>query len=155
MLDAADRRLLAVLQADARASVARLAEASGLSPASVQRRLKRLREEVIAAEAAVLDPKAAGFPVTALVMVELERDRADHLDAFARKVWAEPQVMTCDVVTGETDFVLRLACRSLEDFEAVTKRLLYSDPNVRKFRTNIVIRTAKDTRALPMGPGAD
>ena len=149
-LDPADRRLLALLQTRPRASLAELCEAAALSTAAVQRRLRRLRAEVIREEAAVIDPEAAGFPIVAIVSVELERDRGDHLDAFYRAARAEPQVMTCDCVTGETDFVLRVVARSLADFEALTVRLLYHDSNVRKFRSSIVIRTGKDTRALPM-----
>src|SRR5687768_1675505 len=77
-LDCFDSRLLELVQQDARLTSDRLAAAVGLSPAAVQRRLKRLRDVgAIAATVAVLSPDAVGRPMSFLVEVQLERERAD------------------------------------------------------------------------------
>jgi Lrp/AsnC family leucine-responsive transcriptional regulator len=92
-LDKTDLTLLARLQDNARLGLDALAEFSGVSTASVQRRLKRLREAgVITGEVAILDPARVGQPMTFVVMVELERERLDQIDAFTRRAQNETQV---------------------------------------------------------------
>lgn len=150
-LDDTDRRLLALLQTDARMPLDRLADAVGTSSATVQRRTKRLRDAgVIAGESAVLDPRALGYPMTFLVTVELERERAHDLDAFRRALVAEPQVQQAYYVTGETDFALICLARDMDDFEALTRRLFIDRPNVRRFRTNVVMNRTKVGLDVPV-----
>jgi DNA-binding Lrp family transcriptional regulator len=158
-LDAKDRRLLDLLQQDARQSLETLAGEVALSAPAVQRRIRRLREAgVIRAEVAIVDPAAVGMPMTFVVIVELEREHADHVDAFRRKVAAEPQVQQGYYVTGEGDFVIIALARDMDDFEALTRRLFFDDPNVRRFRTSVVMGKAYRSLAVPAtraGPDAE
>lgn len=143
-LDITDRAILAALQDDARTPLDRLAERVGASVATVQRRVKRLRETgVIARESAILDPGALGRPMTFLVMVELERERAHDLDAFRRTLRAEPLVQQAYYVTGEGDFALICLSRDMTEFEDLTRRLFLDQPNVRRFRTSVVMDRTK------------
>ncbi|MCW4463251.1 Lrp/AsnC family transcriptional regulator [Sphingomonas sp. BT-65] len=150
-LDPQDRRLLSLLQDDAGIAINALADETGLSPASVQRRLRRLREGgVIAREVAVIDPLAVGLGMSFIVMVELERDRIDQLDSFRRKALREPHVQQCYYVTGEADFALVCVTRDMADFEALTRRLFFGDENVRRFRTSVVMGRTKVGLTLPI-----
>lgn len=150
-LDPADRKLLALLQADSGIAINALADETGLSPASVQRRLRRLRESgVIAREVAVIDPVAVGLGMSFVIMVELERERIDQLDAFRRKVLREPHVQQCYYVTGEADFVLVCVTRDMAEFEELTRRLFFGDENVRRFRTSVVMGRTKVGLTLPI-----
>lgn len=150
-LDQQDRRLLSLIQDDAGIAINTLADETGLSPASVQRRLRRLREGgVIAREVAVIDPLAVGLGMSFIVMVELERDRIDQLDAFRRKALREPHVQQCYYVTGEADFALVCVTRDMADFEALTRRLFFGDENVRRFRTSVVMGRTKVGLTLPI-----
>lgn len=150
-LDARDRHLLELLQQDARRSLEALASEVALSGAAVQRRIKRLREAgVIEREVAIVDPVAVGFPMTLVVIVELERERADQIDAFRRKVAAEPRVQQGYYVTGEGDFVVIALARDMDDFEALTRRLFFDDPNVRRFRTSVVMGKTFRSLTVPM-----
>lgn len=150
-LDSADHKLLSLLQEDAGIPINALADATGLSPASVQRRLRRLRERgVIAREVAVIDPAATGFGMSFVVMVELERERIDQLDAFRRKALREPHVQQCYYVTGEADFVLMCVTRDMAEFEELTRRLFFGDENVRRFRTSVVMGRTKVGLTLPI-----
>lgn len=143
-LDPADRTLLALLQTDARTALDRMAEATGLSAATVQRRVKRLREAgVIDRESAVLDPASLGWAMTFLVLVEMERERIDVLDAFRRRMRSEPQVQQCYYITGDADFALICLARDMADYEQLTRRLFFDDMNVRRFRTNVVMERTK------------
>jgi len=143
-IDKLDRIILAHLQRNARLSLEALADACGLSSASVQRRMKRLREaNIIENEVAVLNPSALGQNMTFIVMVELERERIDQLDAFRRIVREEAQVQQCYYVTGEADFTLICTARDMLDFEELTRRLFFENTNVRRFRTSVVMQRTK------------
>lgn len=153
-MDRTDHRLLATLQRNAKTSVQRLAEIAGASTASVQRRLRALRESgVIIREVAVLDQKKLGFDVTAIVAVDLERDRLDQIEAFKRKARKDPQVSHFYCIAGDADFILVVLARDMSDYEAFTHRFFFADQTVRKFRTSIVVSTEKSTLELPLEQG--
>ncbi|KZL20815.1 Leucine-responsive regulatory protein [Pseudovibrio axinellae] len=150
-MDGIDKRLLAALQKDAKISIQALAEIAGTSTASVQRRLKVLREaHVIKKEVAILNPKMLELGVTAIVAVELERDRVDQIDAFKRKAREDPQVTHFYCIAGDADFIMIVMARDIEDYEAFTHRFFLADKNVRKYRTSIVVSTEKATMELPI-----
>lgn len=150
-LDAADRELLDRVQRDARVSAEAIGADLGLSAATVQRRLKRMREAgVIVREVAQIDPKAVGMAMTFVVAVELERERADILDAFRRKANADANVQQCYYVTGEADFFLVVVARDMDDFERIAGRLFQQDANVRRFRTSVVMGQSKVGLSVPV-----
>jgi Lrp/AsnC family leucine-responsive transcriptional regulator len=150
-MDQSDYKLLAVLQQNARTSIQELADHIGASTASVQRRLKVLRDDgVIQKEVAVLDQKKLGFGITAVVSVELERDRLDQIDAFKRKARQDRQVMNFYCIAGDGDFVMIVVAKDIRDYEAFTHRFFFADNNVIKFLTSFVISTEKATLEFPI-----
>jgi len=150
-MDTTDRRLLDLLQKNTKTSVQTLADATGISTASVQRRMRTLREAgVIKREVAILDPKSLGLGITAIVSVELERDRLDQIDAFKRKAREDRQVTHFYCIAGEADFILVVMAKDIAGYEAFTHRFFFADKNVRKFRTSIVVSTEKATSELPI-----
>ena len=150
-LDRHDREILARYQHDTQVPAKVIAEAVGLSTAAVQRRLKRLRDErVIEREAAQLDPKAVGVPVTCIVSVDLERERGGDLERFRRKVAAAPEVQQCYYVTGATDFIMVVLAESMEAYEVFTRRELLDDPNVRSFTTFVALERVKVGLGVPL-----
>ncbi len=101
-LDTFDRALLNLIQKDARMTAEAIGEIIGLSPASVHRRLKRLREKrVILSEVAILNSQMLEKGMTFIVSVEVERERADLLDAFRKDMKSLPDVQQCYYVTGK------------------------------------------------------
>lgn len=150
-MDSNDHKLLAILQQNAKTSIQDMAEHIGSSTASVQRRLKALRESgVIQKEVAILDQQKLGFGITAVVSVELERDRLDQIDAFKRKARQDRQVTNFYCIAGEADFMMVVVAKDIADYEDFTHRFFFADKNVRKFRTSIVISTEKATLELPI-----
>ncbi|MTI08879.1 Lrp/AsnC family transcriptional regulator [Rhodospirillaceae bacterium RKSG073] len=150
-MDLIDRRLLSALQKDAKTTIQTLAEIAAISTASVQRRLKSLRKaKVIKKEVAVLDPKKLGLGITAVIGIELERDRVDQIDAFKRKAREDSQVMHFYCVAGDCDFIMVVMAQDMEHYEAFTRRFFLADKNVRKYRTSIVVSTEKTTMELPI-----
>ena len=143
-LDKADLAILSILQEDCRSPLDLIADEVGLSTVTVQRRIKRLRDSgVILRDVSVLDPEQLGWKMTFLVLVEMERERSDMLDNFRKRMVNEPQVQQCYYITGEADFAVICLAKDMEDFEVLTHRLFFDDPNIRRFKTNVVMRRNK------------
>ena len=146
-----DAKILNALQEDARVGLEALAEMTGLSTATVQRRLKKMREDgTIMQDVVLVDPAKVGHGMTMVVMVELERERLDRIDQFTRRVTADPNVQQCYYITGEADFCLVCTARDIEDFERLTHRLFFDDANVRRFRTSVVMSRKKVGLSVPV-----
>jgi DNA-binding Lrp family transcriptional regulator len=143
-LDALDRRILTLYQANTRMPAQQIGERVGLSAAAVQRRIKRLRERgVIVAEIAALDCRQLGLSVTAIVHVDLVDESARAQRAFRDKVTARDDVQQCYGVTGAADYVLIVVVADLPAYEAFCEACLLHDANVRGFTTHIVLEAAK------------
>lgn len=151
-LDKFDRAILAMLQFDARRSAESIGAEVGLSASAVQRRLARLREEaVITAEVAVVDPRSVGRPLTVLVDVEVEREHSELLAPLKRWIEVEPAIQQAWYVTGEGDYVLVVTAGDIEEYEALMKRMVSGNPNVRRYRTRVALGTLKRGLAVPTG----
>jgi Lrp/AsnC family transcriptional regulator, leucine-responsive regulatory protein len=151
ILDNFDLAILARYQHDTLKPAKTLGEAIGLSPAAVQRRLKRLREGgVICAEIAVVSPDAVGLPVTCIVNVDLDRETSSDLDRFGRKMATCAEVQQCYYVTGVADFVLVVVTADMRRYETFTREHLLDDPNVKSFTTMVVLDRMKVGLAVPL-----
>jgi Lrp/AsnC family leucine-responsive transcriptional regulator len=153
-LDRIDARLLAELQRNNRVSSEELGELVGLSSTGIQRRIKRLRSSgIIEADIAVVSPKAVGRDVMMLVMVSLERERADIIDTFKHSIRTTPEIMSGYYVTGDADFVLVVTTRNMEEYEQFTRQFFYNNPNIKGFKTMVVMDRVKAGFSIPI-PGA-
>jgi Lrp/AsnC family leucine-responsive transcriptional regulator len=153
-LDRIDARLLHELQRNNRVSSEELGELVGLSSTGIQRRLKRLRAQgTIEADIAVVSPKAVGRDVMMLVMVSLERERADIIDTFKQSIRSTPEIMSGYYVTGDADFVLVVTTRNMEEYEQFTRQFFYNNPNIKGFKTMVVMDRVKAGFSIPI-PGA-
>ncbi|PXV59057.1 transcriptional regulator, AsnC family [Dyella jiangningensis] len=150
-LDKVDRRILGILQKDARRPAELIGAEVGLSASAVQRRIVRMREDgVILAEVAVVDPKRAGRPLTMIVDVEVERERPELLASLKQWIGAEPCVQEAWYVTGAGDYVLIVVARDVDDFEALMQRLVADNANVRRFQTRVALSTLKRGMQVPL-----
>lgn len=152
-LDRIDRKLLDLLQADASRTNADLADEVGLSPSSCLRRIRRLKASgVIDRTVAILDPSRAGKGLKAVITVELDRHGEQQIRRFLQLAEAEPAVTQAYAVSGETDVVLMLRLSGMEEFDALCERLFRDNTNVARFYSMFVIRTGKETTAIPLEP---
>lgn len=146
-----DARILTLLQEDATRTTEAIGKKVGLSATAVQRRVKRLRaDRVIEREIAVLDPRKAGRPLTMLVMVSLERERADIIDRFKQSVARTPEIMQGFYVTGDTDFLLIISARDMKSYEAFTRQFFYQQSEIKTFKTLVVLDTVKRGLSIPL-----
>lgn len=150
-MDRIDRKLLKLLQEDASRTNADLAAEVGLSPSSCLRRIRRLMSAgVIDRVVALLNPAKAGRGMKAIVTVELERHGEQHMRRFLELAVMEPGVIQAYSVSGSTDAVLMLRLTDMEEFDALCERLFRDRTNVARYYTMFVIRTAKETTAIPL-----
>lgn len=150
-MDQVDRKILHYVQQNNQLTHAELSDLVGLSATSVQRRLARLRaDKIITADISVVDPEAAGRPLLMLVSVELARERADIIDRFKRSVRNCAEVMSAYYVTGETDFVLIVSATNMADYEAFTREFFYDNPDIKGFKTSVVMDRIKASFHLPL-----
>ena len=107
-------------------------------------------EGVIEHDVSIVSPKAAGRPLSMVVMVSLERERADIVDRFKQSIRSTPEVMTGYYVTGDADFILIVTAQSMEDYEAFTRRFFYENPDIKGFKTQVVMDRVKVGFAIPV-----
>jgi Lrp/AsnC family transcriptional regulator, leucine-responsive regulatory protein len=150
-IDRIDARLLAEVQRNNRTPSEEMGEAVGLSPTAVQRRLKRLRAEgIIESDIAIVNPKAIGQNVQMVVLVGLERERSDIIDHFKKAIRGTPQIMAGYYVTGDADFVLVVTTEDMERYESFTRHFFYGNPDIKWFKTMVVMDRVKASFALPI-----
>ncbi|MCA0276842.1 MAG: Lrp/AsnC family transcriptional regulator [Proteobacteria bacterium] len=151
-LDEFDLKILDILQRDNATPQREIGEAVNLSAPAVQRRIKRLEETgVISANVAVIDPGKVGRPITIVVEIAVESEKIDLLDAVKASFAAAPEVQQCYYVTGEADFVLIVTVTSMAEYEALTRRLFFANPNIKRFRTLVAMDRVKAGLTVPLG----
>lgn len=151
--DRTDARILEIVQKNNRLTSEIIGEQAGLSATACQRRLKRLRAEgIIEADVSIVSPKAVGRHIQMLVLVTLERERADIVDKFKKAIKSSADVVNGFFVTGDADFVLYMTARSMEDYEQFTRRFFYENPEIKGFRTMVVLDRVKAGFAIPIEP---
>jgi len=150
-LDKLDRDLLRLLQADGRLSNAELAQRIGLSPSACFRRLQRLEEQgVIAGYAAELNGEAIGKPTTVFIEVTLASQVSTALDAFERAVAACDDVLECHLMSGDFDYLLRVAVADMRDYERVHRQRIAAFPHVARIRTAFAMRAVVPRRGYAL-----
>lgn len=153
--DEIDWQLLDLLQTDAGISNQALAERVGVSPPTALRRVRRLHEAgLIRRTVALLDEDRLaalqGHGLTALAEVALDRQGAEHLDAFERRAVREPAVRQCWRVTPGPDFMLVLRVHDMPAYQQLAERLFTQDANVRNVRVFFATRCARFDPGLPL-----
>ena len=148
MLDEIDRQIVALLQANARASHAELGRAVGLTASSVYERVRKLEERgVIRGYRAVVDPAALGQIITAFIRVRQMPDVAP----FERAVLAEPNVLECHDITGDDCYIVKVHARDTAELHTILQRLRVAAGNVSTV-TSIVLHTVKENSPIVVNP---
>jgi Lrp/AsnC family transcriptional regulator, leucine-responsive regulatory protein len=152
-LDTTDLRLLELLQHDASLSNQDLAMQAHVSPATCMRRVRRLVETgVIERRVALLSSERLGHGLTAIVEITLDRQGAEHLDAFQQRAVAEAAVQQCYRVSPGPDFVLVVWSADMPAYQALVQRLFTQDANVRQVKAYFSVMRAKFEPAIGL-PG--
>ena len=150
-LDRIAWRILDRLQRDARISNADLAREVGLSPSPCLRRVRELEQSgVIKDYVTLLDPAEVGLPISVFVQVTLERQVEHALETFERAMQDRPEVMECYLMTGDSDYLLRVAVANVEAYETFLKEHLTRVPGVSGIKSSFALNQVKYRTALPL-----
>lgn len=155
ILDALDRRILRVLQADGRITFDALAAQVGLSSSAALRRVRRLEDSgVIGGYVAVVPPERIGLGLTAYINVRLEKHTESHkrnpMDAFKAAVQAWPEVVECAALTGEMDYLLRVVVEDMAHYSRFIMETLLKHPSVEDCKSSFMLERIKGTAAWPL-----
>jgi Lrp/AsnC family leucine-responsive transcriptional regulator len=160
-LDKFDLAILAVLQQDARASLQDISARVGLSSTPCWNRIRRMESEgVIRGYTVRIDPAAVGFAETVIVQVTLESHSDETLYEFGRILGEIPEVLEAFLVSGDFDYLIRIAVRDTKDYERLLREKLYRIPGIRHSKSSFVLRRLKEADIpltpppAPRGPGS-
>ena len=149
-MDSKDRQILRELQADGRLTNQDLSERVNLSPSPCLRRVRLMEEQgVIRGYTALVDQKAWGLPVTVFIRIKLERHGDDAVKAFEHAIIGMPQVMDCWLMTGRSDYLLRVIAADLDDYERFVRRELHRVPGSASIDTSFAYGSVKHAQVLP------
>lgn len=142
--DSIDSRILRELQRDGRISWVDLAERVNLSPSACQRRVQSLTERgVITGFGARIDPQALGYDIEAYLSVRVERHDVKRAQEFRKAIARYPEVLTCRMMTGDIDFLLRVIARDVRSYGRFVEEKILSLPGVTDASTSIVLDLIK------------
>lgn len=151
-LDAIDQKILAALQGNARLTNVELAEQAGLSPSPCLRRVRTLEDDgIIKGYAALVDQESVGLPVSVFVMVSLEKQIEHALELFEERIRALPEVMECYLMTGDSDYLLRVVTSDLQAYEKFLMQQLTKFPGVNSIKSSFALKQVVYRTALPIG----
>ena len=150
-IDKFDRKILALLQADARLTNNDLSERVNLSPSQCSRRRQRLEEVgLIMGYRAVLDRERLGFPLVNVISVTLATHNRDNARRFADLLTRLPEVQEAHALTGEMDYFLKVVTPDLKSLARFVNDVLLPHDSVQHVKTAIVLETLKETGSLPV-----
>jgi DNA-binding Lrp family transcriptional regulator len=150
-LDEKDLALLQYLQQDARITNTELARRVDLSPPGLQRRVRKLEESgIIERYVTLVNREALGFDMLCFVQVTLQRHEPQANQGFKEAVQSMSEVMECHHITGEYDYLLKVAVRNRKHLEEFLLNSLTPVPGMDKLRTSLVLREVKTTTAVPL-----
>jgi Lrp/AsnC family transcriptional regulator, leucine-responsive regulatory protein len=149
-MDSLDKKALQLLMKQGRATWAELGEHLGLSAPSTADRVRKLEQQgVITGYAALPDPAALGYPLTAYIFVSLASPRKRA--AFLQAIDQMEQVSECHHIAGDDDYLLKVRCRTTQDLDHLLSNQLKDKLGVARTRTTVVLATAKETVRIPIG----
>ena len=150
-LDSIDRNILIHLQENARISNTKLAKLVGLSPAPCLRRLRALEQAGIIREyVALLDPRSINREVMVFIEIRLDLQVKDRLDILERAINQWPEVLECYLVTGDADYLLRVALSDVDDYQRFLRDKLTRLKSVASIKSSFALQQVKHTTAMPL-----
>jgi DNA-binding Lrp family transcriptional regulator len=150
-MDKIDLKILSRLQTDARMTNVSLAESVNLSPAPCLRRVRDLEQNgVIRSYTTLLDPDRMGWSVSVFIEVRLEKQVMNSLQIFEETINGYPEVMECYLMTGTSDYLLRVVAKDLKSLQAFITDKLANIPGVANMRSSVALKQVKYKTQLPI-----
>jgi len=150
-LDPIDKKILDLLQENGRMTNAQLAKDVGLSPPPMLERVRKLEKQgIIRKYVALVDPKKVDRGTMALVSVSLRLHQKNAIQEFVKEIQNIPEILECHHITGEEDYVLKVAIKDIEEYERFLREQLTRISGIRKITTSFILKTIKHQTKIPV-----
>lgn len=150
-LDKIDRKILEILQANAKITNAQLSKEIGLSPAPTLERVKKLEVSgIIKSYHAKLDPAAIGLGVTTFVHVTLIGHNKRNIEAFLEQINKVDEIIECHHITGSGDFILKVIAKDITAYQNLMLDKVSEIKEVDNMQSMVILSTFKDSKVLPV-----
>lgn len=150
-LDETDRLILRILQTESRLTNVELSERVGLSPTPCLRRVRRLEETgFISGYRADVDRRQLGYPIMAFVQVTLNQQVESALELVENAVRERPEIINCYLVTGDSDYMLQVVAKSLDDYADFMRNHLTRIPAIRNIKSSFALDKIVRNRPIPV-----
>ena len=150
-LDKTDRKILKLLQQNARIAMTELAEKVGLSTTPVTERVRRLeREGIISGYHARLNPHALGQSLLVFVEIKLRSKSGNIFEDFRREVALIPQIMECHLVSGEYDYLIKVRLPDMSAYRDMLGNILLQLPAAAESRSYVVMEEVTEEMMLTL-----
>ncbi|MGE0587567.1 MAG: Lrp/AsnC family transcriptional regulator [Cyclobacteriaceae bacterium] len=150
-LDATDRKILEILQANSNITNAQLAQEIGLSPAPTLERVKKLENaKVIKSYHANVDLASVGLGVSTFVMVSLKGHNKDNIQKFIDAVNKIDEVVECHHLTGQSDFILKVVSSDIQAYQTLMLEKVSNIDVVDNMQSMVILSTFKDSKVVPI-----
>jgi Lrp/AsnC family transcriptional regulator, leucine-responsive regulatory protein len=150
-LDAIDKKILHILQGNAKITNAQLSKEIGLSPAPTLERVKKLENSgLIKSYHATLDTSKVGLGVVTFVQVFLQSHKKSVIDAFVEKISKIDNVIECHHITGACDFLIKVIAEDITAYQKLILEEVSEIEEISNMQSMVILSTFKDTKILPL-----
>lgn len=150
-MDETDLKILRLIQSQPTLTTTELADHVGLSQTPCWRRVKQLEASgVIARRAVLLDARKLGFSVDVFAQIRIGLHDEANLETFEEAVRGHPEIVECFSMSGESDYLMRIVARSIEDYERFLKKVLLHLPGVTSVNSSFALKPVKVTTDVPV-----
>lgn len=144
-MDWINAKILSILQINGAISMSSLSERIGLSLSACHRRVRNLEADgTIKKYAAIVNRRSIGLEMQAFIEIKLVSQHRDHYQAFEETIRAMPEVLECHMISGEFDYLMRVAAKNTSDYESLYRKRLSDIPSVSQMRTLLSLSTIKE-----------
>ena len=147
--DEKDIEILKLLQQDAKMPHKEVAKKLGLSVTPAYERIKKLEKQgFISKYVAVVSAEKLGFELTAYCRIKLKEHETSKINAFEQKVCSLPQVQECMHLSGDSDYLLKVYTKNMEDYQEFITQKLANVPNISNVRSSFVMKKVKEDPSI-------
>lgn len=150
-LDEIDRKILDILQTNAKITNAQLSKDIGLSPAPTLERVKKLETSgIIKSYHAVINTEKIGLGVNTFVQVSLRGHNKNNIDKFLSEINDIPEVIECHHITGSGDFILKIISNDIQSYQKLMLERVSDIDVVDGLQSMVILSTFKDSKVMPI-----
>lgn len=149
--DQTDKKILEILQDNAKITNAQLSKEIGLSPAPTLERVKKLENiGVIKSYHAQLDQHEIGLGVSTFISVTLVGHKKDYINSFVQRILEVPEIVECHHITGQGDFILKVVAPDIPAYQKLVTEVISEIPEIDDMQSTVILSTFKNSKVMPI-----